>query len=93
MKKKLGTVELAAFALCVPMALVKKIKVRYRGATGGLIRENVFVNYNDIIKLLALETITHRKVKGVRAHVKAFVPSRVGVRTFSDKGKMLTVSA
>lgn len=90
--KELINTSDAATHLGVTENKIKKMKVRYRGSNGHLIKEDVFLDHRDALRVLGIENVTHNKSrKMTRGHVKVYVPSRQGVRTFSTKGKCLTV--
>lgn len=85
----------ASQLLNVPEERIKRVKVRYRAGNGHLINEPVYVDRKDIMSLVGLQTITHDKQlrKSVRnGYVRAYVPSRHDVRTFSARtGKVFSI--
>ena len=84
--------EMASLFLDVPERNVKKVKVRYRAGNGSLIRENIYIDKNDLIALYGIEDVTHKRKEPTGGFVECFVPSRGGVRRLSaSAGKTLTV--
>ena len=85
-------IDLASVMLDIPEKQITKIKVRYKAGNGSLIKEDVYVNQNDVIALYGIEDVTKHLKKPTKGYVEVFVPSRIGVRRFSAyAGKSLTV--